>query len=73
MDLYEDLVATPCGQPALPSEVPPPPAQFSYQALPESGWDLGYAKLEDVFNYLRRGTNLVIPPEWKDLIPKPTN
>lgn len=70
VDLFDNLVATPCGMPSLPSSGVPP-ATVSFQALPESGFDLGYAQLGQVYNYVRRGKNLVIPAEWRDLIPNP--
>ena len=70
-DLYPDMVATACGAPALPSCAAPPPAQQSFESLPSDGFDLGYAKLDDVFNYLRRNRKLVIPSEWQHIIPKP--
>ncbi|CAL1166938.1 unnamed protein product, partial [Cladocopium goreaui] len=37
---------------------------YGKKALPESGFDLGYAQLGQVYNYVRRGKNLVIPAEW---------
>ena len=70
VDLYDKLVATPCGMPSLPSSGVPP-AKESFQALPESGFDLGYAQLEQVYNHVSRGKNLVIPAEWRHLIPNP--
>lgn len=70
-DLWEDMTATACGIPDLPFSCRPPPAQMSYQHMSEEGFDLGYAKLQEVFNYLRRGRHLVIPDDWAHLIPKP--
>ena len=70
-DLYDDLVATAFGRPPLPESGHPPPAKQSYEALPADGFDLGYAKLEEVYTYLRRGKGLVIPADWSHLIPKP--
>ena len=69
VDLYQELVSSPHGQPALPQPVPP--AIESFESLPnEVG--LGYAGLDSVFNYLRRNTSLRIPFEWKGHIPGPT-
>ena len=71
VDLYDNLVLSACGQSPLPESGPLPPAQQSFAALPEEGFDLGFAKLEEVFSYLRRNKGLVIPAEWSHLIPKP--
>ena len=68
-DLYEDLTTCRACPPALPAVVPP--ARESFQALPEEGFDLGYAQLKDVYNYVRRGKHLNIPNEWRGLLPRP--
>ncbi|CAK8991219.1 unnamed protein product [Durusdinium trenchii] len=67
-DLYDEMVISPCGQPKLPCLLPP--AQESYQFMGQ-GFDLGYARLNEVYSYLRRGRNLKIPPGWSHLLPKP--
>ena len=70
VDLFAELITTPRGQPRLPPVIPD--ARASFEALPSEDYGLGYAKLQDVFNYLRRGKHLVIPLEWQQLIPSPT-
>ena len=69
-DLWSEMVATARGQPRLPEVVPS--AQTSYTAMSTSEYGLGYTRLQTVFNYLRRGTQLEIPLEWSHLIPKPS-
>ena len=70
-DLWEDMTATAMGIPDLPFSCRPPPAQITYKHLSEEGFDLGYVHLQEVFDYLRWGRNLVIPDDWAHLIPKP--
>lgn len=67
--MYLDLVTTAHGQPKLPE--PLPPAQSSFEAM-GAGFDLGFADLGKVYDYVRRGKHLLIPEEWKHLIPKPS-
>ena len=69
-DIYDLLASTPSGMPNLPVKLPP--ARESFLQLPD-GDDSGLrnSKLQEVFNYLRRGKHLVIPPEWAQLISKP--
>ena len=72
--MFDRMTATASGAPPLPEKVPP--ATESFQALAEGapglGLDLDRADLQPVFDYLRRGKHLVIPPEWKLLIPRPS-
>jgi hypothetical protein len=69
VDLFGNLVSTAHGQPSLPPAVPV--AQASFDALPDAGFDLGYARLWEAYGYIRRGKHLAIPAEWKELLPKP--
>ena len=69
MDLFGNLVSTAHGQPSLPPAVPV--AQASFDALPDAGFDRGYARLWEAYGYIRRGKHLAIPAEWKELLPKP--
>lgn len=40
--------------------------------MPDESNALEFAKLGQVFDYLRRGRKLIIPDEWKHLVPKPS-
>ncbi|CAL1159659.1 unnamed protein product [Cladocopium goreaui] len=42
-------------------------AEASFDALPDAGFDLGYARLWEAYGYIRRGKHLAIPAEWKEL------
>jgi len=53
VDLFGNLVSTAHGQPSLPPAVPV--AQASFDALPDAGFDLGYARLWEAYGYIRRG------------------
>lgn len=69
VDLHDQLTTTPHGQPPLPGVLPT--AQASFEALPVDGLDLGYCKLGEVYEYVRRGKHLAIPADWSCIIPKP--
>ena len=70
VDMMPQLLTSARGQPQLPDHVPP--GAESVMAMPNEEFGLGYTRLQDVYNYLRRGKNLVIPPEWASLIPAPS-
>lgn len=70
VDIFDDLTGSARGRAALPSKVPA--AIDSFLGMPEKTNALEFARLDLVFNYLRRGKNLEIPMEWKHLVPKPT-
>ena len=56
------------GSPPSPS----PPAIESFRKMDNSAKPgLEYARLTEVFNYLRRGKYLDIPESWKPYISKP--
>lgn len=72
VDLYDDLTTSSRGRAPFPSDPAGiPSAPESFRRMPEGGHALQFAQLDQVFNYLRRGKHMVIPNEWKDLVPKP--
>lgn len=71
VDMFDDLTKTNRGQVALSQSNPVPPAIQSFQLMKEHTCGMEFARLEEVFNYLRRCKHLKIPHEWKCLIPKP--
>ena len=72
-DMFDLLTSSARGCPPLP-EYWVPPATLSFQHLPdEDTFGLGFARLQVVFDYLRRGKHLHIPQEWRHLIPKPSD
>ena len=69
-EIIEDLKRCKFGCPDLPDQVPKAVESFKES---KSGKDWGlfdHADLEAVFRYLRKGTNLQIPKEWEELVPK---
>ena len=68
--LYDEFVTTARGMGSPPS--PSPPAIESFCKMDNCGKPgLEYARLTEVFNYLRRGKYLDIPESWKPYISKP--
>ena len=67
--LYNDLTQSSRGLAKYPDSIPT--AIRSFEAMPESIHGLEFARLWEVFRYLRRGKQLVIPDAWKHLVPKP--
>lgn len=67
VDLYDEMTAT---ARTVPVPNPVQPAELSLQAMPEESPDLDFVGMKEVFNYLRRGKHLRIPPKWRPLIPK---
>ena len=43
----------------------------SFLEMPDDTDALQFAKIDEVYNYLRRNRNLQIPDHWKDLVPRP--
>lgn len=70
VDIFDDLTGSARGRAAVPNKLPA--AVDSFLGMPEKTNALEFARLDLVFNYLRRGRNLQIPIEWKHLVPKPT-
>lgn len=71
VDMYDDLTRTARGQKELPAQVPP--AMDSVKAMrgnPNVISGLEWARLDEVYTYLRLGKYPEIPPEWKELLPK---
>lgn len=68
-DLFDSLTTTARGLPPLPNDLPA--AVVSYEALSDQ-FGMGYAALQQVFDYLRRGKHLKIPAEWASVIPRPS-
>ena len=71
MDLYDDLTRSPAGQANLPAKVPS--CMESFEAMQQSRMQIGgleFAKLGEVYLYLRYGKHLQIPSEWKKFLPK---
>ena len=72
VDLYEDLTSSACGRAQLPERKMIPPAMESFKAMAHSRnvSGLQFAGLDEVYRYLRRSKKLVIPFEWRHLVPK---
>lgn len=68
-DLYDDLTGSGRGRAPFPIEIPS--AIESFQGMPDGPGMFQYAKLSEVFNYLRRGKHMRIPDPWKFVVPKP--
>ena len=71
MDLYEELTTTARGQAPCPAKVPP--CMQSFLAMHTSSKQvsgLEWAKLDEVYKYLRNNRNLVIPNHWREYLPK---
>jgi len=67
---YDSFVTTTRGNCPLPNPVPS--AIDSFLKMENGGKPgLDFARLGDVFNYLRRGKHLVIPEAWKPYISDP--
>ena len=67
-DLHEEMKANCLGQPGLPAELPLAVETFRlFQETDATVWPT--AGLPDVFNYLRKSKRLVIPSDWKHLVP----
>ncbi len=68
VDLYDSLTTSNRGQ-APVTELPS--ALESFQRMADQTGALQFARLSEVYNYLRRGKHLVIPDEWKPFVPGP--
>lgn len=72
VDLYHDLTTSSRGRAPFPIDPAGiPSAVESFRRMPEDAHALQFAQLDQVFNYLRRGKHMVIPKEWKNLVPNP--
>jgi len=71
LDLVEPLKQGARGQPSLPDGGAPPAlytmTQFEWP-VPAGLWK--YADFAETFNYLRGSKRLVIPEEWRDVVPR---
>ena len=69
-DIFHDLRSTARGCPPLPGSIPSALVQFQQHTTdPEVGELFEFADLDSVYVYLRGGTSLRIPPEWRPLFP----
>ena len=68
VDLYHDLTTSAQGFAVVPE--PAPPAMESFKKMGDKHGALQYARLEDVYTYLRGNRRLEIPEHWRPLIPK---
>ena len=69
VDLFGSLTTTSLGQAEVTPEM-----QNSldlFKQLPDDDHTLNFAKLDEVFNYLRRCRSLRIPSRWASVVPKP--
>ena len=71
--LFPELKAGASGQQELPAVLPSALESFNAMESGEVGnspplWS--FANLHDVFNYLRGGKSLSVPPEWRGVVPK---
>ncbi|CAJ1430186.1 unnamed protein product [Effrenium voratum] len=69
LDLFDDFrrsrsFAEPAG------DIPPAVVTFHRVMSKDVGEDWTGANLKPLYEYLRKGKHLAIPPEWKDLIPR---
>ena len=72
VDLDHDLTTSSRGRAPFPIDPAGiPSAVESFRRMPEDAHALQFAQLDQVFNYLRRGKHMVIPKEWKNLVPNP--
>ena len=70
LKMVEDMKRTCCGQPRLPSVVPPALETFKNMDWCENTELWEFAQLPQLFNYLRPNRVLKIPSEWKSVVPK---
>ena len=68
-DLYDSLTGSGRGRAPFPKDIPS--AIESFEGMPDDSGMFHHAKLDEVFNYLRRGKHLRIPDPWKLVVPKP--
>ena len=68
VDLFHDLTNSAQGFAAVPE--PTPQAMVSFKKMDNQHGALQYARLEDVYTYLRGNRRLELPEHWKPLIPK---
>ena len=64
------LKATAHGQPEVPKVLPSAVETFVSMQYGSQDDMWSFADLGEVFIYLRGGKRLVVPPEWKDLVPR---
>ena len=70
VDLYESLVHEKEGCPILPDVVPPATESFSEMEWGEDAEALwSEAKIVEVCRYLRGGKSLMLPDEFRNLMP----
>ena len=68
VDLFPDLVKTSCGRAPVPASGVPSALQ-SFQNLKDDHVGLKWARLDEVYTYLRGGRDLRIPPHWRKFVP----
>jgi len=71
VDLYDELTDSAAGQKPLPAKLPS--CMETFQAMQKSEKQISglkWAKLGEVYSYLRHGKRLQIPAPWKKFLPK---
>ena len=71
VELFDWLVEDRRGQPALPADLPSALETFKsmeYGDTDDASWT--EADIAGVCKYLRGGISLVVPPEWRPVLPK---
>ena len=71
VDMYDELTAFPKGQSQVPKDVPPAIVSFRHMLnSPKTISGLEWAKLDEVYTYLRQNKHLQIPLHWKRFLPR---
>ena len=68
VDMYHDLTSNVQGMAPITSC--PPPGIESFKLMADDHGALAFAKLEEVYSYLRGNKHLSIPSEWYPFVPK---
>lgn len=71
VDMYPEMTSSPMGRAPFPNESEVPPALTSFLLMEDTAGYLEFSRIDEVFNYLRRGKHLLIPAHWREHVPKP--